>query len=191
MPIILKLEFAVWFPNNVINKCPAIIFAVSRTAKVAGRIIFLTISINTINGIRGLGVLWGTIWVNIWVEKFIHPYNMKAVHKGRAKVKFIVKWLDEVKMYGNRPKKLFIKMKENNEININVILDLAIIFFSSKYKLVEVKDSKAWRLLGRAQKLFDRIIKKINVLIQLVVRIIDDVGSKIENKFLIIFILYK
>jgi hypothetical protein len=51
---------AVWFPSNVISKCPATILAISRTASVPGRIIFLIVSINTINGIRGPGVLCGT-----------------------------------------------------------------------------------------------------------------------------------
>jgi hypothetical protein len=48
------------FPRSVINKCPAIIFAVNRTAKVPGRITFLIVSIHTINGIKTPGVPWGT-----------------------------------------------------------------------------------------------------------------------------------
>lgn len=51
--------------SSVINKWPAIIFAVNRTAKVPGRIIFLIVSINTINGIRIAGVPWGIICENI------------------------------------------------------------------------------------------------------------------------------
>lgn len=48
------------FPKRVSNKCPAIILAVSRTAKVIGRITFLIVSIHTIKGIKTLGVPWGT-----------------------------------------------------------------------------------------------------------------------------------
>ena len=44
------------FPNKVSNKCPAIIFAANRTASVPGRIKFLIVSINTINGMRTTGV---------------------------------------------------------------------------------------------------------------------------------------
>lgn len=44
------------FPNKVNNKCPAIIFAASRTARVPGRIILLMVSIHTINGISTAGV---------------------------------------------------------------------------------------------------------------------------------------
>lgn len=59
--------------NNVNNKCPAIILAVNRTAKVPGRIIFLIVSINTIKGIKILGVPWGIIWINICWVLLIHP----------------------------------------------------------------------------------------------------------------------
>lgn len=56
---------AVWFPNKVINKCPATIFAINRTESVIGRITLLIDSINTIKGIKAEGVLWGTRWANI------------------------------------------------------------------------------------------------------------------------------
>lgn len=61
------------FPRSVINRCPAIIFAANRTAKVPGRIMFLIVSIHTIKGIRIGGVPWGTRWANIWVVLLIHP----------------------------------------------------------------------------------------------------------------------
>jgi len=48
------------FPSKVISKCPAIILAANRTAKVPGRIIFLIDSITTMNAIRAGGVPWGT-----------------------------------------------------------------------------------------------------------------------------------
>lgn len=44
------------FPRSVKSKCPAIMFAASRTASVPGRIRFLTVSIQTIKGIRMGGV---------------------------------------------------------------------------------------------------------------------------------------
>jgi len=64
---------AVWFPSKVINKCPATIFAINRTDKVIGRITFLIDSINTINGIKADGVLWGTKWANMWLVWVTHP----------------------------------------------------------------------------------------------------------------------
>lgn len=78
-------EFPV-FPRRVISKCPAIILADSRTAKVPGRIIFLMVSIQTIKGIRIGGVPWGTRWANIWIVLLIHPNNINLNHRGKAKV---------------------------------------------------------------------------------------------------------
>jgi len=53
------------FPSSVSSKCPAIIFAVKRTASVPGRIRLLIVSIITINGINMVGVPWGTRCSNI------------------------------------------------------------------------------------------------------------------------------
>jgi len=47
------------------SKWPATILAISRTARVRGRITFLIVSISTMNGIKRVGVLWGTKWANI------------------------------------------------------------------------------------------------------------------------------
>ena len=52
-------------PSKAINKCPAIILAVSRIASVLGRIKFLMASMSTINDIRGTGVPCGTKWANM------------------------------------------------------------------------------------------------------------------------------
>jgi len=49
------------FDRREINKCPATIFAESRTARVIGRIVFLTSSIITIKFIRGVGVPMGVM----------------------------------------------------------------------------------------------------------------------------------
>ena len=42
--------------KRVNKRCPASMFAISRSARVPGRMMFLVISIHTINGIRGPGV---------------------------------------------------------------------------------------------------------------------------------------
>lgn len=52
-------------PNKHRSKCPAIIFADNRMANVLGRIIFLIVSIITINDISKFGVPRGTKWANI------------------------------------------------------------------------------------------------------------------------------
>lgn len=59
--IIMGFDLVILFPNRLINKCPAIILAVNRTANDPGRIKFLIVSINTINGINILGVPVGII----------------------------------------------------------------------------------------------------------------------------------
>lgn len=56
-------------PNNVNNKCPAIILAVKRIAKVKGRIINLINSIKTIKGIKINGVPWGVKWEKKLLKK--------------------------------------------------------------------------------------------------------------------------
>lgn len=90
-------EFPV-FPNKVSKRCPAIILAESRTARVPGRITFLIVSINTIKGIKTGGVPWGTRCANICFVLLIHPNNMKLSHRGRAKERVIVIWLVLVKI---------------------------------------------------------------------------------------------
>lgn len=89
---------AVWFPKRVIKRCPAIILAARRTAKVPGRIILLMVSITTMKGIRAAGVLWGTKWANMCLEWFTQPNNIKETHKGAANVKVKIKCLELVKM---------------------------------------------------------------------------------------------
>lgn len=102
-------------PNKVNSKWPAIILAASRTAKVPGRIIFLIVSINTINGIRTDGVPCGTKWANICWVWLIHPLTIKVTHKGNERAKVIAMCLDLVNTYGRRPKKLLKRINENNE----------------------------------------------------------------------------
>ena len=95
--IIIIVDEAVWL-KRVNNKWPAIIFAVNRIAKVLGRIIFLIVSIITINGISNLGVPWGIIWENIKVVLLIHPNNINLSHKGIENLKEKIKCLEEVKI---------------------------------------------------------------------------------------------
>lgn len=71
--MIYEVDIGPVFPKRVISKCPAIIFAVNRTAKVPGRITLLIVSIHTIKGISTGGVPWGTKWANICCVWQIHP----------------------------------------------------------------------------------------------------------------------
>jgi hypothetical protein len=60
-------EAAVWLPNRVRRRWPAIILAERRMASVPGRITFLTVSMTTIKDIKAGGVPWGTKWANIYL----------------------------------------------------------------------------------------------------------------------------
>jgi len=95
--------------------------AANRTDSVIGRIIFLIISIHTMNDINATGVPWGTKWASICKVLFIHPNSMNEIHNGRAKVKVKIKCLEEVKINGNKPSELLNKMKIKIEIGIIVI----------------------------------------------------------------------
>lgn len=60
-------------PRRQSNKWPAIILADKRIAKVIGRIMFLIVSIKTINIIKAVGVLRGTKWAK---DKFVILYQL-------------------------------------------------------------------------------------------------------------------
>ena len=107
------------FPSSVNNKCPAIMFAVRRTARVPGRIRFLIVSMITINGISKVGVPCGTRCSNIWLVFLIHPNNINLIHNGKARVSESVKCLVLVKIYGNSPRKLLVKIIRNNDVRMN------------------------------------------------------------------------
>lgn len=122
------------FPNKVRSKWPAIIFAVNRIVNVIGRIIFLIDSIKIINGIRILGVPWGTKWVNIWLVILIQPNNIILIQRGSVIDKLMIKCLVLVKIYGNNPKKLLIKINVNKVINIKLKL---LFFFNNNFKFIK------------------------------------------------------
>ena len=49
----------------------------------------------------------------------IHPNNINLIHIGRARVNESIRCLVLVKMYGNKSKKLFVKIMGNNEVRMN------------------------------------------------------------------------
>lgn len=78
-------KFGPCLPNKTNNKWPATIFAASRTARVPGRIIELTVSIITITGIRGAGVPRGTKCAILWLNCFTNLKTILPSHRGNAK----------------------------------------------------------------------------------------------------------
>jgi len=49
----------------------------------------------------------------------VRPNSINLTHKGKAKVSVSVRCLVLVKMYGNTPKKLFIRIIKNRDVRIN------------------------------------------------------------------------
>ena len=87
-----------WEPNNVNNKWPATILAANRIDKVIGRIIFLTVSIITIIGIKNEGVPKGTKWANNLLYWKIIENNIVPNQIGKARTNVIDKCLVLVKI---------------------------------------------------------------------------------------------
>lgn len=105
-------------PNKDKRRWPATIFAVKRIDRVIGRIINLINSIKTINGIKIEGVFEGVRWINIWLEKLIQPNNIILIHKINDKDMQNLICLDDVKIYGKRPIKLFHRIRIKSLIKI-------------------------------------------------------------------------
>ena len=87
-----------WEPNNVNNKWPATILAANRIDKVIGRIIFLTVSMITIIGIKNEGVPKGTRWANNLLYWKIIENNIVPNQIGKARTNVIDKCLVLVKI---------------------------------------------------------------------------------------------
>jgi hypothetical protein len=51
---------------------------------------------------------------NMWLVYLIHPNNINATHKG-----WHVRCIVLVKMYGNNPKILFVKIMRNDDVRMN------------------------------------------------------------------------
>lgn len=75
-------------PSRESSRCPATMFAVSRTHSVIGRIMFLTSSISTMKFIKVNGVPCGTMWDNMCLVLLIHPIIIILVQAIRAIGKF-------------------------------------------------------------------------------------------------------
>ena len=85
-------------PNNVNSKWPATILAANRIDKVIGRIIFLTVSIITIIGIKNEGVPNGTKCANNLLYWKIIENNIVPNQTGNVSTKVIDRWLVLVKI---------------------------------------------------------------------------------------------
>ena len=120
----------------------------------------------------------------------IHPNNINLIHRCRAKVRVS---LVLVTMYGNNPKKLFVRVMRNNDFRMNEFPlfsfpFLRIVFISwcslfiNKFSIILFRDGINQILVGISSS-------PVAVLVRFIGRIlISVVVSKIENRFLITFI---
>lgn len=78
--------------RRAIRMWPAVKLAASRTERVIGRIIWLTLSINTINCERKIGVDNGTKWLSAWFQ-LRRILNIKnPSQKGRIRERATDRW---------------------------------------------------------------------------------------------------
>jgi len=79
------------------------------------------------------GVPSGTKWENIWFVILNQPYIINSIQNGRAIVIVVIRWLVEVKMYGNRPIILFHRIIQNRVKKIEIVLKFILdrLFFNS------------------------------------------------------------
>ncbi len=107
-------------PIRWISRCPAVMFAVSRTASAIGWINKLIVSIIINIGISGKGVPWGRKWASEALVLYRKPVMTAPAHSGIAIPKFIESWVVGVNECGNNPRRLVEPIKRISEININV-----------------------------------------------------------------------
>jgi len=170
---------------------PATIFAVSRTHRVIGRMMLLTSSIITINAIKATGVPWGNRWITTYFVLFTHLNKMIFVHIKSDIDKFRSRWDERENTWENIATEF--KSRINNITDIIIISVLFSDFFSEKLTSFFNLDI----IVKRRVLLFDLFfhvftlvnVRGIAVTIQDIF-IIEDLGSNIENRFVIILCLF-
>ena len=177
------------FPRRESMRCPAIMFAVSRTDRVIGRIMFLIISMITMKGRSAEGVPVGTMWANIILGDFIHPNNMRDNQKVRARGKFNIMCLVGVNRYGNNPEKLMtIIIRSAGIICIfTAVFLLGLVVSLASLEMVLENKLVISTLFGVVLKKCFGISRGVNRSNQFILNM-DVEGSKIENRLFIMFI---
>lgn len=103
------------------KRCPAIILAASRTAKVIGRIKELIISIHTMNGTNATGVPSGTKWAIAAEKFFTNLYLIMPAHSIILNGKVNLICLVLVNTNGQSPIKLLKAKTKNSDTLISFV----------------------------------------------------------------------
>ena len=156
-----------------------------------GRIIFLTVSIITIIGIKNEGVPNGTKCANNLLYWKTIENNIVPNQIGKANTKVIDRWLVLVKIYGINPMKFEKIIKKNTEIKMKIVPGIIIspkTEFNSffKYKIIFKKDFDNWELTN--QNIWGKKKTQIKTENQFIIILIEKIlilGSNDENKFII------
>lgn len=106
-------------PIRCMSKCPAVMLAVSRTARAIGWIKRLIVSIIISIGIRVMGVPWGRKWASESFSLWRKPMITAPAHKGIAMLRFIESCVVGVNVWGRRPSRLVDPMNMIREMIIN------------------------------------------------------------------------
>lgn len=117
---LIDIRARVALPIRCINRWPAVMLAVSRTASAMGWISRLIVSMITSTGIRGVGVPWGRKWAKDVFVLCRKPVTTVAAHRGTAMLRFIDSWAVGVNEWGSRPSRFVDAMKMISVISIRV-----------------------------------------------------------------------
>lgn len=101
--ILIFIKANVAPPIRWINKCPAVMFAVSRTASAIGWINKLIVSMITSMGIKGNGVPWGRKCARDALVLWRNPKITVPAQRGIAMPRFIDNWVVGVNEWGRSP----------------------------------------------------------------------------------------
>ena len=107
-------------PIKWINKCPAVMLAVNRTARATGWMKRLMVSMITSIGISGVGVPCGRKWASDALVLSWKPVFIAPAHRGMTMLKFIDSCVVGVNEWGNRPSRFVDLINRLKDININV-----------------------------------------------------------------------
>lgn len=145
---------------------------------------FLISSIRTINIINAAGVPRGTKCANISLVEFNQPKTMWPNHNGKAKDTVKTKCLEDVKIYGNNPIKLFSIIVKNKEMGISRdpgVVHMGIIDLNSFSTKLIILAKIFVNLLPESHALLGRA-SKVRAEAQFQDKFIIALGSNTENK---------
>lgn len=117
--VLILIRARVAPPIKWMSRWPAVMLAVSRTAKAIGWMNRLIVSIITSIGIRGKGVPWGRKWAKDALVLYRSPIATVPAHKGIAIPRFIDSCVVGVNECGNRPRRLVEPINRISDINIS------------------------------------------------------------------------